>query len=287
MQSAVTTSADRVEARAPSPAIRVLFGLSTVLVAGAGLSLFVFSERTDELFAWTIGSPLTAAVDGSFFFAALALTVAVLRAQTWAEVRPFAWAVLVFTAIKLAATLITLGPFHLDEGETSARIAAWIWLGVYVAFPPVLAGLIVAQERAPGRDPPPGAAPAWLPAALGALGIPLLLAGGLLLLAPGAAEAVWPWPLTTLTAQALSAWFIALGVLTLLARQAAGTVAIRPLGLAGATAGILLAVALARYGSEVEWARVLAWLFVALCAALVLLGALATLAPRPRTWSGR
>jgi hypothetical protein len=39
----------------------------------AAWQLFVLTDHTDRFFAWTIGVPLTAAVDGAFYLAAFFL----------------------------------------------------------------------------------------------------------------------------------------------------------------------------------------------------------------------
>src|SRR5438034_11792636 len=90
--------------------LSILFGVACVLVVIAAIQLFVLSSRTDRFFAWTIGVPLTAAVDGAFYLAAFLLLFPAARAGTWIEVRPVAWGVLTISSVKLAATLLHLSP---------------------------------------------------------------------------------------------------------------------------------------------------------------------------------
>jgi hypothetical protein len=257
----------------PLPGLRLLFAGGTLLVVLAGLQLFVFSERTDEYFAWTIASPLTAAVDGAFFLTAIFLFAPATRAETWAEVRPLAYAVVVVATTKLIATLLNLDPFHFEGPGTAAQIAAWGWLVVYIAVPIALVGLIVAQHRAGGSDPPPGRPlPAPLRAAFSLLAVTMIAIGALLLLAADAAADIWPWALTPLTSHALSAWFLGLGVLAALNVREDDLLRSRSALTGAAALAVLLTIAVARYESEVDWGEPMAWVLAALVALLACTG---------------
>jgi hypothetical protein len=84
-----------------------------------------------------------------------------------------------------------------------------------------------------------------------------------LLVAPGWADAAWPWALTPLTGRAVGAWLIGLGVGAAHARSVDDPVALRPLAITGVVFALLQGVALARYGDEVAWGRPVAWGYVA------------------------
>jgi hypothetical protein len=135
--------------------LSLLFWVATGLVVVASWQLFVLSGQTDRYFAWKIALPLTAAIDGAFYLAAVILLVSAARAGTWSEVRHVAWGVLTISTLKLAATLIHFRLFHFDHGQLTARIAAWGWLVVYAIVPIALVLLIWAELRTPGVDPPP------------------------------------------------------------------------------------------------------------------------------------
>jgi hypothetical protein len=265
----------------PLPGLQLLFAASSALVALAGVQLFIFSERTDDFFAWTIASPLTAAVDGAFFLASLVLFVSAARAVTWAEVRPVAGAVVVVATVKLAATLLDLEPFHFEGPGTAAQVAAWSWLAVYIVVPAALVGLIAAQLRAPGADPQPGPPlPHPLAGAFIVLAMVMFAIGGVQLFASGVAADIWPWPLTTLTSHTLSAWFLGVGVLAALMVRENDLARSRWVMLGAMLLGVLLAVALARYESAIQWERAVAWLFVGLIVTLVFAGGCGLLAGR-------
>src|SRR5262249_11043822 len=69
MAAAETASRTRPVLRGLS----LLFSAASVLVLIAAWQLFVLTDHTDRFFAWTIGVPLTAAVDGAFYLAAFFL----------------------------------------------------------------------------------------------------------------------------------------------------------------------------------------------------------------------
>jgi uncharacterized protein YhhL (DUF1145 family) len=261
--------------------LSILFGVACVLVVIAAIQLFVLSSRTDRFFAWTIGVPLTAAVDGAFYLAAFLLLLPAARAVTWIEVRPVAWGVLTISSVKLAATLLHLSPFHLTAGETTARIAAWGWLAVYVLVPIVLAALIVAELRLPGGNPPPvRPMPRPLRWTTGILAAVLVVVGLALLVALGATADRWPWTLTDLTAQALSAWFVGIGVVGVIAILDGDVVRARPVWMAALALPVLQGIALARYGDAFDWGAACGWLYLGLFAWVGVVGGWGSIASR-------
>src|SRR4051794_15304815 len=218
MDPAPTALAPRTGARRALPATRAVLVVFAVLSTLALISLFFFSDRTNEWFAWTIAPPLSAAFFGACFGSTLVVEILSLRQPAWAPIRLNALAIFVFASMTLAATLIHLDKFHLtgDNAATfQAQAAAWFWLVVYIVVPLALPVLIVLQERAPGVD-----APDRFPVPL-ALRVPLglesavLLAVGIALFAvPSQAIHLWPWPLTPLVAQVTGAWLVAFGLVS-------------------------------------------------------------------------
>lgn len=258
----------------PLPGFRLLFAVGSVLVILGGTQLFFFPERTDDYFAWTIGSPLTAATDGAFFFTGFVLFAAALRVTTWADARPLAYAVLVVATVKLVATLLDLEPFHFEGPGALAQVAAWSWLVVYIVVPVGLVGLLIAQRNVPGGDPPPGhPVPRPLAAAFVVIAALMVSIGALQLFAADAAIDVWPWQLTPLTSHALSAWFLGVGVLAALVVRESDLRRAGPAMLGSVVLAVLLTVALLRFESEMNWDRALAWVYAGLIALLFAAGA--------------
>jgi hypothetical protein len=269
----------------------VLRGLSLLFYGASGLvliaawQLFVLTDHTNRFFAWTIGVPLTAAVDGAFYLAAFFLLFPAARAGAWADVKPISFGVLAVSTLKLVATLLHLDLFHFTDGPATARIAAWGWLVVYVAVPVVLGSLIAAELRARGTDPPvTRPMPPALRAVGALLGAVLLVVGVCLLIVPSTTAAHWPWPLTDLTAQALSAWFVGVGIVAALAVADGDVVRGRSVWTSAVLLAALQGVALLRYGGAVDWGSLPAWAYVALFAVMGLVGAwgrVAAATPRP------
>ncbi len=99
-----------------------------------------------------------------------------------------------------------------------------------------------------------------------ALGLALFLAPELV------AATWWPWALTALAGRAVAAWLLGLGVAVAhsvweadYGRVRAGTASL-------AVFGLLQFVALARYGSAVDWARPVTWGYMMLMVSFVVVG---------------
>jgi hypothetical protein len=193
------------------PITRLSFVLGMLLATVAGIQLYVLSTRTADLFAWTIGVPLTAAFLGAFFWANTPSFVVALRDGEWPRVRILIVATLALTVFMAIATLRHLDIFHLAKGPILARLAAWAWLIVYIGLPFLLVASFVQQERARGGDADSVRHPllGWVRVyfLLQAVGATILGLG--LSFAPGVFAEVWPWSLPALPAGAVGAWVLA------------------------------------------------------------------------------
>ncbi|MDP9342713.1 MAG: hypothetical protein M3Q23_11615 [Actinomycetota bacterium] len=267
--------------------MRAVFFVGSLLVTLAGLQLFVGTDHTDKYFAWTIQVPLTAAFLGAFYFTALSLALPSGFALVWARARVGVPGVVLFLWLTLLATLLHLGLFHLHAPGLVSRTAAWLWLIVYVLAPPAATLLWIAQlrtARGVGVDPPRAAfLPRWLRALLAVQGVIVLGVGGALFVTPGTATHLWPWALTPLTAQAMSAWMAGLGVVLLTAVWENDWTRVRPALFAYVGLGALQGIALARYGDLVRWGQPSAWLYVAVLASILAVGIYGLLASRGTT----
>ncbi|MCP6390534.1 hypothetical protein NL487_26805, partial [Klebsiella pneumoniae] len=88
--------------------------------------------------------------------------------------------------------------------------AGYLWLIVYLVVPVGMVVVTALQERlgdAVGRRR--RAMPLWLRLLIAAEGAVMLVVGAALFLAPASAAALWPWPLTPLTARTVAAWLLA------------------------------------------------------------------------------
>lgn len=270
------TAAPTGEGAHAVPAMRALLALAAVLVLLAGVQLTLFPTRTATHFAWTIASPMTAAFLGASYWSAVGLEVGGALARRWSVARVAVPAVFVFTGLTLVVTLVHLDRFHLAGTlPMTTRAVTWAWIAVYAVVPVLMVLAWVVQRRAgsaadpqAGTDPPAatdhpageaaaGHTPVRLPggtrAVLVTLAVVLVAVGVLLLVVPERAAGAWPWPLTPLTARAVGAWCVGLGVAAGHARLIDDAACLRPVGVTGVLFGLLQGVALLRFGSELTW----------------------------------
>ena len=179
-------------------------------------------------------------------------------------------------------TLVHLDLFHLDADlPLRTRAVTWAWIAVYAARPAADgASRIAISGASASRCRRPSGLPALVRVTLVGLAALLLGLGVALLLAPGWADGAWPWALTPLTGRAVGAWLVGLGVAAAHARLLDDRPSLRPLAITGVLFGLLQAVAVLRYGDELDGGlRSLA--FGAVILVLASVSAWALWAPRP------
>jgi hypothetical protein len=248
--------------------MRRLLYVAAALVFLAGVPLFVFPERTDRYFAWTVDSRMTAVFLGAAYWSAIGLEFAAARAATWARARIAVPAVFVFTSLTLVVSLVHLHKLHLHNVPPSALVVASVWLAIYALVPVLMAIGWIVQHQQPSSVPPRSGLPVPIRVTLLVLAGLLLGAGLAMLVALGWAHRAWPWTLTPITRGAVGAWLIGLGVAAGHAWLIDDKPSLRPLGLTGVAFGLLQAVALARYGTELDWTSTSADAYVAILIAL-------------------
>jgi hypothetical protein len=235
---------------------RILFAAACVLVLAAGFSLFVLSEQTDRFFAWTIDPPITAAFMGAAYFSAAVLQFGASRETSWSRAGAILPGIIVFTLMTLAATLIHIDRFHMDSP------IAWTWLFVYLAFPPFGIAVLLNQgvwvERGRSVVHPLSGASRVL---IAAQAIPLTIFGLLLFAIPATTLTFWPWTLTPLTARAIGAWLVGMGITAALEYFRNDETLSRLLSAGKLVLVALIALAVLRYSADVQWGEVPAWLF--------------------------
>jgi len=253
--------------------MRGLLLLASLLVVIIGTSAFFLPTRTDVFFAWTIGSPLTAAFLGGSYLAAFVLELLAAREVVWAYARVAVPAVFLFTTLTLIVTLLHLDKFHFDSSHWNTVAGTWVWLLVYLLVPFVMAALWIMQMRLEGGDPTHRASlPRWARITLLVQGMVMVLTGVWLLLFPVKIAAVWPWPLTPLTGRAIGAWGVGLGVAALhMARENSWRRG-RAGFLASAVFALLQLVNLVRFGDEYSWGSPAGVLYLVLLLSLAVLG---------------
>ena len=259
--------------RQTTAAMRTLFLVAAVLVALAGIQLFVFSSRTDHYFSWTIGIPLTAAFLGAGYWASVPLEWLSGRERVWARCRPAVFGVFVFTALTLVATLLHFDLFHFgDEFRLSTQVVTWAWLAIYIAVPVLFVLVLSDQLRQPGGDPPRAyPLPPWMRAAMAAQAAVMLALGAPLFIAPERAASWWPWPLTPLTGRAVGAWLVALAVIAAQSVLENDLTRLRSVLISQVVLIVLQLLALARYPDSVDWTPE-GWIYLSFLLGLLLIG---------------
>ena len=238
-----------------------------------GLPLFLFSAKTATLFAWTIQPPLTAAVLGANYWASAVLAILASRERLWAHGRVSISVALVFAPVTTAATILHLGLFHTD-GSGFTLFITWFWLVAYALYPLQLAVVVTRQLRTPGADPPrTHPLPSWLRGIFVVQAALLLPLGTLMLAAPTLVRGMWPWTVPVLSEQVLSAWTLAFGVLALHSLWENDLRRIRVVLWAFPAFVVLHVVAIARFGSALQWGEPGPYVYLAYLASGLALGA--------------
>ena len=250
-------------------AMRRMLLLAGILVVIIGMSAFFLPTRTDVYFAWTIGSPLTAAFLGGSYLAAFVLELLASREKMWANARVAVPAVFLFTALTLVVTLLHLDKFHFDSPHWNTVAGTWTWLFVYLLVPFILGALWLSQSRLGGGDPPRAAPlPGWAGATLSIQGIVMALTGVLLLVAPTAMAAAWAWLLTPLTGRAIGAWGVGIGTAALHTARENDWDRGRAVFAGILVFALLQGINLARFGSEFAWSSAAGVAYLALLVSL-------------------
>jgi hypothetical protein len=277
------------EPRRLTTTMRVVLVIFLALAGLAFILLYLRGGHTAREFAWTIKPEITAAFLGAGYGAGCVLVAASLRRRPWAEVRIGIAIVLVFSTMILVATLLHLERFHF--GATSggiARLAAWVFLAVYVFVPTVGTWLFVREQRLAGPPPPGGLAlPGWFKVAIGAQGVLMVAFGAALFVAPWVFASAWPWVLTSLTAQAVGSWLVPIGLGNLAVLREGDLRRARVPALTSVAYGLLQLGALVRYGDQVQWHEAGAWIWVALLVNAIVTGGYQLLATAGGTAEGQ
>jgi hypothetical protein len=258
------------------------WGIRLMLLVGASFVTFDFiqltflAERTDRYFSWTIDAPTTAVVLGSFYFAAIILTLLGGTQRAWVRTRavvPGTWA---FVTLVLLATLIHLDAFrpHMDSPNAITRFEFWVWIGAYTVEPVGLLLFGFLQRRMPGTDPPRGepAPPALYLRAGTVAGWVATLVGAGLFLFPDTAIDLWSWPLTPLTSRILGSWFVGAGLVMVVAMWERDRWRLLVPALAFAALGPVQLMGIIRYSDQVDWGNPQMWLHLGFLAVVFALG---------------
>jgi hypothetical protein len=253
--------------RPVTPRLRLTLEVFAGLALIAGALLFLGAARTDAWWSWTIQPPLTAATLGAFYWAAFVLILMAARSKTWARARPAVYPVAVIAVLLLLITLIHIDRFDLDS------LFGVFWVAAYALVPVLLAWTLVEQRGTPGEDPRRARPlPGLLRRVLIIEGLVMLPTGVLLLVAPGAADDVWPWALSPLTSRAIGSFLVGIGLAALIAVRDDDPLSFRGAALAYTALGLLELLALNLHIPDLGDRPVATTLYAAFWVAVVLTG---------------
>src|SRR3954463_2853586 len=195
---------DHLRARPVTRGMRALLYALTALTFIAGTQLFVLADHTDAYFSWTVAPAVTAAFIGAGFWSASVVVLWAARQRHWARARVIVPTIGVVATMLLLATLEHTDAFHGLFGVA--------WIEIYAVFPPLLAALAVMQLALPGVDHHSGERlPRALRTALAAQAAAAIAVGAVMFASSSAANDIWPWALSDLTASAIGTWLIGIG----------------------------------------------------------------------------
>jgi hypothetical protein len=251
--------------------------LASMLVFIAGFQLFILSDYTQDFFAWTINPPvLTAAFLGAAYWSSCVLEWQASRERVWANARIAVPTALTFTALTFVVTLMHFDPpfrLHLNSPNPITVGATLAWLAVYALVPILLTAILVIQLRMRGGDPVRDAPlPMWFRVVIGAQGLVMFGLGIGLFITPELAPMLWAWKLTVLTARAIAAWLIGLGLAALQVSYENDWRRVYPASVAYPMLAVLQLIALARYPNDVNWNAPQAWLYLAFVVSMLAVG---------------
>jgi hypothetical protein len=227
--------------------------LGAMLTFLSGTQLYVLTDHTENLFAWTIGAGATATIMGAFYWTACSLSFISWRRQPWVRARVGVLGVTIFLWATLFTTVLHLDKFHFSGGATG-QAAAWAWLIIYVVDPVLVTIALFLQWRTPGLDPPrsrllPGA----YRIALMVSAVVFTALGSLMLFAPSVIIDVASMPLTPLTSRAIGSWVLAMGVIFATMAWENDLDRIRPAAIASLVLPVLLVIGMVRYWDQFTW----------------------------------
>jgi len=236
------------------PWLRALLYIGSFLVFVAGVQLFVLTEHTDVYFAWSIPSHLSAATLGAFYWGTMVFGFLSAREMLWAKARGAVPAVIVFTSVSLAVTILHFDDFRFASSNLITLTVTWIWVLVYFIEPPLLIVLFILQLRGGGNDPQRAhSLPIWFRLLLILQGLFALVVAVALLFFLNAILSIWPWSLTEYVSGALAAWMFAVGVIGIQAAWENDWSRIRIAMISYFVFSILEFVAIFRYSGELRW----------------------------------
>jgi hypothetical protein len=248
------------------PIVRILHLILACIVFPFFVGLTFFPMHTDKNFAWPLTPPMSCALFGSLYLAVAYSFVRVGLSDRWHRTAMIQWATLPVLSMLGVVTLMHWEKF------TGPPIPRWIWIVVYLGFPPILLGLILFNRRYDSRQPEANdiEVPQWIRLVSFALGLVFGAVGACLFIFPEYMAGVWPWPMKKLAAQAVACLFMAPAITHLIAIQERRWSALKVLTQSALIWFVAVVVNVVRYWPSFDKTRMGTWIWVAILAAEIL-----------------
>jgi hypothetical protein len=219
--------------------------------------LYVFPDRTTELFAWTINPRMTPLLMGAGYITGAYFFMQTLRLKRWHEVAVGFLPVALFATSNAITTLLHWDRFNHNHPSFYA------WVLLYATTPFIVLLVWLNNRRTDPLEPDENEViiEKGIRRAFKLIGVAVLLLGLLLFLFPQAFLPLWPWELTPLTARVGGGWFMMPGLFAILIahdqRWSSARLALESLGISL----ILLLVAIPRAWDDFRLENPLTWVF--------------------------
>jgi hypothetical protein len=236
---------------------------------GAFYVLYLRPNETQELWAWHIAAPMTSMMLASAYITAVYYFGRSLLSSRWHRIGLGLLPIAAFTTFEGVSTLL-----HLDRFN-HAHYVFYLWCGLYFTTPFLLVAVWLSNRR---YDPGvPEKIDYVLPAPvryiLGALGTASVLVTLVFFAQPEWMIALWPWPLTPLTARVVLGLFALLSVFELRAAIDARWSSIRLTLEAVFITMIFMLIAVGVTWETFDQSKVTTWIFLAALFAFILAAA--------------
>jgi hypothetical protein len=219
--------------------------------------LYVFPDRTAELFAWTINPRMTPLLMGAGYITGAYFFLQTLRSKRWHEVAVGFLPVALFATTMGITTLL-----HWDRFNHS-HPSFFAWVILYATTPFVVSLVWLNNRRTDPLEPDENEViiEKRIRRAFKLVGVAVLLLGLLLFLFPQAFLPLWPWELTPLTARVGGGWFVMPGLFAILIahdqRWSSARLALESLGISL----VLLLAAVPRAWDNFRLDNPITWVF--------------------------
>ncbi|MDX1438138.1 MAG: hypothetical protein R3335_15105 [Anaerolineales bacterium] len=248
---------------------RVLAAIIVPILLAAFFMLYLFPDRSGELFAWPIRPPMTAMMLGATYLGGVYFFARVIIAWQWHTVQLGFLPVSAFAGYMGIATIL-----HWDK-FTHGFISFQLWALLYFTLPFVIPLVWYLNQRA-NREYTAAAEARFsrgLRLSIGGVGGVLVVASLILLIFPQAMIPVWPWALTPLTARSLAAMFVLPGFVGLSVAADGRWSAARIIFQAQSLAIVLFLIAMVLNRAEIQWDQWSIWTYLSgLLLVLLLIG---------------